>query len=270
VGSETVVGNSGTLTNIIDQNGGAGSMIFAGAGSTNLILASGVTTLLGNAGGTVAATLAGGGLVDIAYGQTSITADEYTGYGPGGGAMTILGVGGALTVNGGYGLFLGAPGGNNHITIVGGTVFAGGAGDVLTATNQQGGDVTFVAAAGAETINAAGSRNTVLVYGGSGPELIKASDVSTTVQVGTGATTFVGGNAGLALLQFVAGNATTVEIQNFQPSIDYLQLAGFAPGEAATALAGATTSAGSEHLTLSDGTHITLAGFTGLTASSFI
>ena len=51
---------------------------------------------------------------------------------------------------------------------------------------------------------------------------------------------------------------------------DYLSLLGFAPGEAARALAAATTVSGSERLILSDGTRIQFLGVSGLTTSNFL
>lgn len=47
-------------------------------------------------------------------------------------------------------------------------------------------------------------------------------------------------------------------------------MARFAPGTAAAALTASITIAGSQHLTLPDGTHITFQGFTGLTAANFL
>lgn len=127
----------------------------------------------------------------------------------------------------------------------------------------------ILAGSGATTISGAGSTAANRFHGGSGPNLIVAGDVSTSIQLGTGATTLVGG-AGLALFAFVQGNASAVTIQRFDPARDYLSLMGFAPGAVATVLAGAHVSAGSETLTLSDGTSILLQGFTGLAAANFL
>jgi hypothetical protein len=49
-----------------------------------------------------------------------------------------------------------------------------------------------------------------------------------------------------------------------------LALQGFAAGEAAAALAGATVANGSETIGLSDGTRVTFLDVTGLQASAFV
>ena len=87
--------------------------------------------------------------------------------------------------------------------------------------------------------------------------------------VGTGATTLVSGG-GVDLFAFANGSHNTVLIQDYVSGFDYISLAGFPVGEATAALAGATTSAGSQSLTLSDGTHITFQGFSGLTPANFL
>ena len=76
--------------------------------------------------------------------------------------------------------------------------------------------------------------------------------------------------SGLSLTALLQGNATDLVMQHFDPAWDYLALYGFPAGEVAAALAGATTVGGSERLTLSDGTHITFEGFTGLTVANFL
>ena len=74
----------------------------------------------------------------------------------------------------------------------------------------------------------------------------------------------------MALFAFPMGNANAVEVQGFNPALDYISFPGFGPGEAAAALAGAVVGGGAEVLTLSDGTHITFQGFTALSASNFL
>ena len=59
-------------------------------------------------------------------------------------------------------------------------------------------------------------------------------------------------------------------MQNFTKGQDFFTLSGFTPTEAATALASSTLIAGSQQLTLSDGTKILFAGVTGLSLTNFI
>ena len=108
------------------------------------------------------------------------------------------------------------------------------------------------------------------LYGGSGPDLILTGNFSTSVLTGTGNATIVSAGVGVDLFAFVNGNHPSVSIQNFANHTDYISLVGFPAGEMITALASATATAGSESLILSDGTHITFQGFTGLTAANFM
>ena len=62
----------------------------------------------------------------------------------------------------------------------------------------------------------------------------------------------------------MAGNGGSVTIAGFDASRDQLGLFGYASGEAASALGGATVANGNTTLSLSDGTRITLLGVTGL------
>ncbi len=254
-GRATVVSGSGAAT----INAAGGTQIWLGSGPA-VVNSTGSDMVIGAAG---ASTLHGGnGLVALSFGAT-----DFIG---GSGAATVAGFAGALTVAaGGGGLFLGAPGGHNVIT--GGsspsTIFGGGAGDVLRA-GTGGGDV-IVAGAGAETISAAAATGATWIYAGSGPDLISTGTGATSVLLGTGAATILAGS-GLGLFAVSHGSHSSVTIGNFSPSADYLSLAGFPAGEAAAALTGATITAGDETLTLSDGTHITLLGFTGLTAANFL
>ena len=246
-------------------NAVSGNMfVFAGSGRLDFHGGTGASTVLG-AGGASTLTGGAGTIIALAYAPM-----RYVG---GNGADTIaaFGTGSALTATGGSGtaLFLAGPSGHNSITGGSGTsiIFGGGDGDVLTAGIGAGD--TIQGGTGAETISAAGTNGVHKLFAGSGPELIRTGDNNTSVLLSTGAATINAG-AGVDLYAFTQGNHPDVLIQNFKSGADYITLVGFASGEAARAMATATTSGGSERLTLSDGTHITFQNFTGLTGANFL
>ncbi len=266
--ADTVIGGSGAAT----VNAGAGNdFAFAGSGPLSFIGGSGASTVLGASAGTASIIGGAGSVIAIAYGATRFVG--------GSGAATVAAFGGSATITGGSGsgVYQGGPGGLNRITAgLGGhaTMIGGGAGDVLTG-NARGGDV-FQAGSGAETMSGAGATGANKFYGGSGAEMLLLGNGGDQVLVGTGSETLVGGT-GADLYAFTSGNRATVTIQNFAATAssgqglrDYVSFVGFATGEATRALAAATTVAGSEQLTLADGTKILFQGVTGLGSSSFL
>ena len=260
-GADTVIHRSGAAT--VSATTG-NDFVFSGTGTLLFVGGSGASTVLGNNAGGVALVLGGSGsLIDLSYGPTHFIG--------GTGVATVAGFGGSLTVQGGagQGLYQGGPAGANSITGGAGQsiILGGGAGDVLQAGTGVGDVIqTFT---GAATVSAAGTNGTHKLYGGSGPNLIMTGNFSSNVLVGTGATTIVSG-VGVDLFAFANGSSNSVLIQDYVSGSDYLSFVGFPVGEIAAALAGATTSLGSQSLTLSDGTHITFQGFTGLTVANFL
>ena len=188
-------------------------------------------------GGQGASTILGNaqGTASITGGAGSLVAIAYgqTSFTGGAGAATIAAFGGSVTINGGAGtgLFIGATTGNNRIT--------------------------------------AGTGNTTIYGGGAGDVLAAGSVGGGILVAGSGAETLIGG-AGADLFAAIQGKAGTLTIQNFTKGQDFFTLTGFTTTEAATALASSTLIAGSQQLTLSDGTKILFAGVTGLTVISFI
>ncbi|MCX7384996.1 MAG: matrixin family metalloprotease [Alphaproteobacteria bacterium] len=259
-GADTIIGNAGAAT--INATAG-NAFVFSGAGDIGFFGGSGATTILGSATGSATLHGGAGSVIDLSYHSTNFIG--------GTGSDTIAGFGGSVTVKAGAGggVFLGGPAGANSITGGSGQsiILGGGAGDVLTAGTGAGDAI--VAGAGAETINAAGSHGADKIYAGTGPNLIKTGTGSTNILTSTGATTIVSGTA-IDLVAFVNGNHPTVTIQNFSLTFDYITLSGFPGGEMSAALAGQSTSGGTETLTLSDGTHIILQGVTGLSAANFL
>ncbi len=264
-GADTIIGGSGAVT----VNAGAGNdFVFAGSGALKVNGGTGASTILGVAGGNASIVGGAGSIIAIAYGATNFQG--------GAGAATVAAFGGSVTVNGGIGggVFLGGPAGNNRLSSGGDrtTLIGGGDGDFLTG-HAAGGDV-FQAGAGAETINAAGASASNKFYGGSGADYMILGAGGDQVLAGTGSATIWTG-VGADLIAFTNGRHPSVTFQTFTvaPGInprDYIALVGFAPGEAARALATATISNGSENLVLSDGTKIQFLGFSGLTSSNFL
>jgi len=111
-----------------------------------------------------------------------------------------------------------------------------------------------------------GGSNCALIAGGNG-DVLTATEAGVGFLAAGGAETLVGG--GEDLYDFVNGRSGTITIQNFSKPTDQVVLSGFAVNAAGIALAGATTTGGSEQISLSDGTRITFQGITGLTAANF-
>lgn len=225
------------------------------------------------------------------------------------GVDTIIGIGGHLSVPFATAALIFAPAtGGSSITVGGqSTVVGGGSGDLVTAIDDgvlqpysvsyyqppyshygsftaaytAPAPVLLAAGPGAETVSAAGFRGDATIIGGSGPDLLIAGNGNTNLFAGTGPATLVGGTpltyysavqtvtTGTTFI-LTAGSANEIRIENFLSGPDFISLAGFLTGEADAALAGATIQGGDTLLTLSDGTHITFAGFTGLAATDFI
>jgi|GEM_PF-4761965 len=291
---------AGTVTRAVNPTGGIPAQLVAGTGELIASAAgayampSGYRTALMSGGAT---TLSGG----MADGQLVIADDgfafnagagsgsvfggggtAYVSQYPGAGAQvidlgigddTVVALGGAATISAGAGhntVLLGD--GAYRITSTGdglgrSTLFGTATGDVLTA-GAAAGDF-LVAGAGAETLTAQGSTGVNQIYAGAGNDIIATGDVATLVMAGTGAATISGG-PGTDLIAFPCGRHPTVELDNFHIGQDLIALQGFPDTELITAFTGASISAGSEHITLSDGTSITLHGIAFIGSGSFI
>ena len=259
-GADTIIGGAGAATvNALTGN----DFVFAGVGGLRFNGGSGVSTVLGNFAGSASLVGGTGSLIDIGYGSTNFVG--------GSGADTIAAFSGSATIAGGSGtgVYLGGPGGHNHISGGSGraTILGGGDGDVLTAGSGPG-DV-IKAGGGAETISALGTTGTETFYAGPGNDLFLLGGGPTQLLTSTGNATIVAGT-GTELFAFTAGNHPGVLIQNFVGGHDFISLVGFGAGAVATALGAATVVSGSEHLVLSDGTQITFQNVTGLTGANFL
>lgn len=258
--ADTIIGGAGATT---VNAGAANDFVFAGPGRLGFFGGSGVSTILGSTSGSASITGGSGSVIDIAYGSTTFVG--------GAGAATVAAFGGSVTISGGTGtgVYQGGPNGANRMTAGSGraTLIGGGDGDILTAGS--GGGTVLQAGMGAETLTASGSTGSNKFYGGSGANWMVLGDGGDQVLAGTGSETIIGGG-GQDLFAFAIGQHPAVVIQNFTKGTDYVSFLGFATGEAGRALASATTVAGSERLTLSDGTQIQFLGVTNLTLANFL
>ncbi len=299
-GATTVVGGAGaaTVNSAGLMVGGTGALVFNNFannyGNYTGIGGTVVTNPLGSA--TINSGAYGSHL--LLYDNGNTTYDQLPPlYGQYYGNDAIIAQSGSLTVPLAVGMNITAmPGvGHSHVTVGGGSnVTGGGDGDVLVAQNvgpkanfHSGLYVPFpvhlTAGAGAAVVSAAGFLGDLTIAGGSGADQITGGDGYTTIMAGSGAATIAVGlstnytNGTLfsqqtaTTLVFAAGNASSDLIRNFVPSFDFISLQGFPAGEAAADFAAATVTGGGDTLmTLSDGTHLTFAGVSGLGLGNFV
>lgn len=266
----TVLGGNGHDTAVMSAGGlittgNGGSQVWLTTGST-VIYSNGADTIVAGSGPeTVDALGNAGDLVFAGSGTTVLNS--------GSGATTLVGLQASVTVQGGTGggTFFGGTAGHNLMNSGTGTTImvGGGDGDLLVATGSANDEL--VARTGAETLNAAGSTGTNAFFGGFGDDVMIGGTGANTFTSGPGNMTLVGGGS-LDLFVFQAGAASKAVVQGFNAGHDFIQLAGFGPGEARAALAGATATSGGTSLNLSDGTQITFAGLarSSLSGNNFI
>jgi Ca2+-binding RTX toxin-like protein len=225
-------------------------------GSTT-INSNGADTIVAGSGATTVNVLGTAG--DLVYGGSRVS--------------TEVGLDASVTINGGVGggTFFGGTAGNNVINSCSGAaiMIGGGSGDVLTATGTA--NDILEASSGAETLNAAASSGNDAFFGGFGSDSIVGGTGTNAFTAGPGNMTLFGGGAS-DLYVFLDGATSQTVIQGFNASHDYIKLSGFAAGADQAAFSGATASASGTLITLSDGTHITLAGIAPgtLTSGNFL
>jgi plastocyanin len=286
-GSDTIVtaGSSSTVT------GGSGTdlLVFLGSGQ-NLVQSNGTDTIVGSTdndtifagsnhvldfvAGATTQFIGGSGSSTVVGGSGSVT--MYGGSGGGwyfGGTAsgTVVGGAGSVTTSGGAGggLFFGGTSGNNALFANAGssTLVGGGSGDQITVSNSAF-DV-IVAPTGNETINAAGSTAEVVVWAGSGADVVALGSGPDIFVGGTGSASVAAGS-GADLFLFGAGLGGSTTISGFTAGLDLLSLHGYAAGAAQAALQGQQVGGGTTTISLPDGTHVTLLGVSGLSASSLL
>ena len=270
-GNDTILAVTGNNT---VAAGTGNNVIFTGQSSDNVNstgndIISGVGGLAGQSD-----TINGGAGTDLVFEG----AKNFTFNGGSGASTVISGTGSdTISIGSGGGIYGGGTAGNNKITtgLTGNsTIFGGGSGDVLTAVGS--GNNLLAAGSGNETLTGATSTGNNIFFGGTGSTSIQGGPGNDVIVVGQGSST-VDGGAGADLIGVVSGRAGgTVLVNGFRPGVDgdRFTLQGYSASTLASALSGiqAVTVNGlaSQQISLTDGTKITFAGVTNLSANNFI
>jgi hypothetical protein len=261
-GNDTVTAAGNAESGCLAVGPDVGQMLFyGGAGSASIV---------GHAGYMVAYGGSGHSLV--------IGTDGYLEYIGGTGGALVVGMSGDMYIHGGAGALtvFGGTGHGNYAAEAGASYFVVGDGP-STVSASSGNEVwlegsanvtTSVVGGGVFAWGAGSSGNNVFVAG-TGPATLVGGYGNDTFIAGTGNATLDGGS-GDETFSFTSGEAGGSDLlQHFAVGRDDIALHGYSES-AATILAHDTVSGGNTTLELNDGTHITLSGVTGLTASSFL
>ena len=266
-GADTILASAGQVT----VTGSSGTLLFVGgAGASSVTGGSGSATVFGGSGG---GSFAGGGaghnifiLQSAASANTTLTGggagDEmFTAAGPttvnggSGGGDIVVGGSGALTVNAQHGdaVF----GGSGALAVAGSASGAdsivGGSG-ALTVTGR-GGNMLVVAGTGGSSI--ATGNGASLIFTGAGRTAVTGGTGSLQAMLGSGTASITEGS-GASVYDVVKGAAGGNDVlTGFRPSIDRIDLFGYAAGDVHV-----TTKGGSTVISMVDGTRITLVGVT--------
>ncbi len=243
---------------------GTSDSIVGGFGSANVTLTGHTASIVGGFGALFVTDNGIGDTITAGSGFTSIDAASSSSFVQGGaGLLTFVGGTGGSTI----------VGGSSGATVFGGTgatSLVGNAGSAFTYVNTTSGGLNFTAGSGSETLDASLSKAGGTQFGGLDPAgqtlLIGGAGVEALV-AGSGADTLIGGGGGDHFVFFKAnGGAAANDVIGDFSAIDTMILVNYTFGEAATAIAGATTAGGSTTLTLSDNTRITFTGVTNAAA----
>jgi Ca2+-binding RTX toxin-like protein len=243
---------------------GGGDTVQAGNGAATVTLTSNAfhATVIDSIAGMSVLDNGTGDTIDAGTSLTSVTAPGGSFVQGGSGPLNFVGGAGPSTILGGSG----------NSTVFGGTAgttLFGGAGGSFTYVNTTSGGLFYQAGSGSETLDASLSKGSSILLAGrdpSGQSVVIGGTGNDAIIGGTGPETLLGGG-GANFFDFYAslgGPSVNAVIGDFS-AIDNVILVGYAPGEADSAIAGATTSGSSTTITLSDNTKIT---FTGVTSSA--
>lgn len=221
-GTDTVVGGSGPATVFAAS---AGDLVFGGTGSMLFVAGSGNNTVV--AGGN--STLFGGSGHGLYFeGAGSFLLDVENG------SDTVVG---AASITSGLSQLFAPNGGAVYLF-----------GDTRN---------VLIAGPGNVTLNAGGSSGDNVLVGNTGADTLVAGSGTNFLIAGIGGNTTMSGGANVNTFTFINGGAGGNDlIQNWNAN-DRLLLAGFAPG----GITKQKVTGGSDHITLSDGTQITVENF---------
>jgi hypothetical protein len=277
-GNNTVFGNSANL-NIADNGalpstvGAGNNQIWLGSGA-DTVTSFGSDTVFGGSGNATIFAASAGGTPDVVFGGSGhllFVASTGNNTVVAGGAATVFGGSGSgLYVEGSGSFLLDAQ--NGADTVFGATALGTtGTSDLFA---QNGGSITFfgdtrnllIAGPGNVTLNAGGSTGDNAFFGNSGADsLVGGAGTNFFVAGFNGGSTMSGG-ANVNTFAFVNGAAGGNDlIQNWNAN-DQLLLAGYAPG----GITKQKVTGGSNHITLSDGTQITVENFAHKISASHI
>lgn len=259
--ADTIValrGDNGIATGINSHD-----LIWVDAGDAVIASRGADTIAVAAAADSVAVVASGDALAFAGRGKTVFLAI--------GGANSLVGTAGAVSAaaTGSASLLAyGASVGGNALLGDGAaaTLVGGGNGDTLAGVVGQN---VLVAAGGNETLFAASTSQVNVLIGGSGTDLMASDAGGSMFVAGTGLNQVIAsGNANA--FDFIFGKAGgTMLVVGFNDT-DAINLSGYAPGAATTALNTAHVSGGNTTITLADNTKITLFGFTGLAAHNIV
>ncbi len=281
VGPKSGSGTPGTVSPGITINGHAGTEILFGDASNDTINAAGGSgTIFAGNGRNVINVAGGGGPLDIVTGTNMDTVNMY------GGVVTIQAFGkdtvnilsGANTVTSDSSLKINIdPTASATLLISGNDTISYGSG---TDTVLQKGTATVMAASGGIRVTEGAGADTTKVgslsatlMGGSGASSMVGGTSSNLFEGGGGHDTMVANKAATAtnLFQFTNGVGGGYTIQNFvNGSHDHIHLVGYGSSNISD-ISSQSVVAGNLQVDLTDGTHLTLVGYTHLlTNSNFI
>ena len=238
-GNDTVFAPAvGELT----HNGGDGRDLVVGTGGTvRMVGGTGNGSILWCGSANFAEFIGGAGSAEIAGG---------------GGDLSVQGGGGALVVFAGTGntIITGAAGPSEFVVGAGAATVTAASGNIVWAAGA--GNESLIASGGDVIIWAANSTGNDVLQAGDGPCTLQGGTGNDTILGGTGNATMGGGGADIFGFTNGLGGASNV-IEHFVTGLDTISLNGFSSYSSALVN-------GSEVISLSDGTHVELAGVTSM------
>jgi Ca2+-binding RTX toxin-like protein len=258
---DMLIGGSGTDK----YNVSGGDTVVAGSGTTSITSSGGNTLQLGTGNANVNST--GGDTIQGGSGAATISAGTGDTVFAGSGTLNFIGGTGTTTVTDASGSILLTAPSQVNVSDLTGTISTNG-GMFREVALIGGGNRTVECGNGTETVNASGSTGANMFLAGGGNDQILGGTGNTVIVAGGGNDTFSG--AGHTSFEFINGDAGGNDVINgFNPAIDSIVMQGYAASAIAAAVQTAQTIGGSSRLQLTDGTHLTFTGVTGVSSAWF-